>query len=69
VSLPIQKLAARTTPLPIQKLAARTTPLPIHKSVARTTPLLIHKSSTNYAAADFEIGSQKLCRCRFNNRP
>jgi hypothetical protein len=30
--------------------------------------LPIQKSASNYVAADSEIGSLKLCRCRFRNR-
>jgi hypothetical protein len=52
--VPIQKLAIKTVSLSIQKSAAKNfvVALPIQKSAAK-----------NYAAADLEIGSQKLCRC------
>jgi hypothetical protein len=42
--------------------------LPIQKSAAKIVPLPIQKSATsNYAAADPEIGSLKLFCCRFKN--
>jgi hypothetical protein len=37
--------------------------LPIQKSAITTASLRIQKLEANYAAADLEIGSQKLCRC------
>jgi hypothetical protein len=42
--------------------------LPIQKSAVKTMPVPIQKSATsNYAAADPEIGSLKLFRCRLKN--
>jgi hypothetical protein len=42
--------------------------LSIQKLVIKNALLPIQKSEANYAAADSEIGNQKLCRCRFKNQ-